>query len=65
MDGGACWATVHGVTKTQTRLSTYTTTLLYVKYLTKHVAQSRHTVITRFFDPNLFLCIESFLMKVG
>ena len=24
MDGGACWATIHGVTKSQTRLSNFT-----------------------------------------
>ena len=27
MDGGAWWATVHGVAKSQTRLSDYTTTI--------------------------------------
>ena len=27
MDGGAWWATVHGVTKSRTRLSDFTTTL--------------------------------------
>ena len=27
MDGGACWAAVHGVTKSQTRLSDFTFTL--------------------------------------
>ena len=26
MDGGACWATVHGVAKSQTRLSDFTFT---------------------------------------
>ena len=32
MDGGAWWATVHGVAKSQTRLSNFTFTLNY-KYL--------------------------------
>ena len=30
MDGGAWWATVHGVTKSQTRLSDFTLTLLFL-----------------------------------
>ena len=35
MDGGAWWAAVHGVTRSQTRLSdfTFTFTYLYVKSL--------------------------------
>ena len=32
MDGGAWWATVHGVTKSQTRLSDFTITIVRGKY---------------------------------
>ena len=30
MDGGACWATVHGVKKSQTRLSNLTFTFTFL-----------------------------------
>ena len=30
MDSGAWWATVHGLSKTQTRLNTYACNILYV-----------------------------------
>ena len=30
MDGGAWWATVHGVTKSQTRLSNFTSLLIFI-----------------------------------
>ena len=35
MDGGTWWATVHGVTKSQTRLSgfTFTFTYIYIAYI--------------------------------
>ena len=33
MDGGAWWATVHGVTKSQTRLSNFTFTFIHLVFL--------------------------------
>ena len=35
MDGGAWWATVHGVTKSQTRLSDFTFTFVWFSYIKK------------------------------
>ena len=33
MDGGAWWATIHGVAKSQTRLINQTTTFIYILYI--------------------------------
>ena len=37
MDRGALWATVHGITKSQTRLSDQTTILIYIYHLRLYV----------------------------
>ena len=36
MDGGAWWATVHGVAKSQTRLSDLTHTICFIKQCLSH-----------------------------
>ena len=36
MDGGAFWATVHGVTKSRTRLSDFTTSMIVVTLNVTH-----------------------------
>ena len=36
MDGGAWWATVHGVTKSRTRLSDFTTQGIKIQALYEH-----------------------------
>ena len=42
MDGGAWWATVHGVTKSRTRLSNFTYLLIHIHY---HVCRCIYTLI--------------------
>ena len=43
MDGGAWWATAHGVTKSRTRLSDFTTYIYIFKYLTAEFSKGRGT----------------------
>ena len=56
MDGGAWWATVHGVAKSQTRLSDFTFTLSFNNELcgrlNKHVPKDVHVLILR----RIFVC---------
>ena len=51
MDGGAWWAAVHGVAKSQTRLSDFTLTLAFFK---KIIFQFTHL-----FNFSIYSCIYS------
>ena len=39
MDGGAWWATVHGVAESRTRLSDFTRTVFHAKFMTSTVVE--------------------------
>ena len=49
MDGGAWWATVHGVTNSRTRLSDFTFTIPYTKINPRHI-QDLNVVKLDFLD---------------
>ena len=44
MEGGAWWATVHGVAKSRTRLSEFTSLHFILKYLTAKEAYDLSTI---------------------
>ena len=44
MDGGALWTTVHGVSKSQTRLSNFTFTFIDCSYICTYIFFNRNIV---------------------
>ena len=66
MDGGAWWATVHGVTKTRTRLSGFTFTLFTCLFSSDGQGWMRQwNPVCWWFFVCLFVCLFCLLLRWG